>query len=56
MNYGGNGKEQLKLTVGRVCQSILDAAALFLITVKAVEVLVCEGGASDPQELEHLCT
>lgn len=29
--------------------------ALFLITVKAVEVSVCEGGALDPQELEHLC-
>lgn len=27
--------------------------ALFLITVKAVEVLVCEVGAPDPQELEH---
>lgn len=36
----GNGKEQLKLTVGRVCQSILDVAR----TVEAAEVRACKIG------------
>lgn len=51
MNYGGNGKEQLKLTVGRICQSVLDAAWTVLITVKTVEGLVCETGVSEPPKM-----
>ena len=51
MNYGGNGKEQLKLTVGRICQSVLDAAWSVLITVKTVEGLVYETGVSKPLKM-----
>lgn len=51
MNSGGNGKEQLELTVGRICQSVLDAAWTVLITVKTVEGLVCETGVSEPLKM-----
>lgn len=40
----GNGKEQLELTVGRVCQSIFNVARTVLIAVEAAEVRACKIG------------
>lgn len=40
----GNGKEQLELTVGRVCQSVFNVARTVLIAVEAAEVRACKIG------------
>ena len=55
MNYGGNGKEQLKLTVGRICQSVLDAAWTVLLQLRQLKDWFVKQVYQNPQQWKRVC-